>query len=311
MKTKHKTNGIYKCEKCDYCAKSYSTFFFHLTTKHGIGEIKHQCDMCLKPFKNNSLLLLHKEQVHFPKTVKERKQIKCEICDKTFTTNLGLKYHMGSIHDQYDIQPKDLLKKCDMCDQEFYEPNLLNEHLKDCLENHKNFTCKFCDTTWISHKSLELHFTVDHKKVLHVCDICGISKIDHLKLRTHVKHVHDKKLDHICHICGHPFSLKHTLHQHLASVHDIGEKTYLCDQCPKAYVTKATLENHKIAVHVHEKSYQCEICDWSGYTKNMLRKHMQYKHIRDKVYPCEQCDYKAYCHDWLKQHIRNIHDKQK
>ena len=41
---------------------------------------------------------------------------------------------------------------------------LFEEHEKSCLDTFQQFPCKFCNTTWASHLSLELHFVENHEK---------------------------------------------------------------------------------------------------------------------------------------------------
>ena len=63
---------------------------------------------------------------------------------------------MIRVHEEYEITDKDLNKKCDQCDEVFNDPQEFDDHLRLCLKDPKDFSCKFCETKWVSHQSLEL-----------------------------------------------------------------------------------------------------------------------------------------------------------
>merc|ERR1712122_146088 len=105
--------------------------------------------------------------------------------------------------------------------------------------------------------SLELHFTVDHRKLFCACDICGYAFHDEARLKQHTKIVHEKVHDYICEVCSVTFGRKSQLRRHLANMHEIGEKNFLCDQCPKAFQTASTLSRHVSSVHDKIKNFLC------------------------------------------------------
>ena len=85
----------------------------------------------------------------------------------------------------YNIIKEETIKKCDKCDIDFEVPEEFNDHLKQCLDEPKNFKCKFCDTCWVSHLSLWQHIAVDHKMIQFVCEVCGSVRTSKNDLKVH------------------------------------------------------------------------------------------------------------------------------
>ena len=108
---------------------------------------------------------------------KKQNLLKCEICEKEFQTNKGLKYHFNIIHD---------LKKgeyqCNICQKNFIIQSLVTKHVKN----------------------------VHEKKRYHKCELCGkaFTKAGHLK--THINSVHNGQKYYKCNSCENSFILEDT-----------------------------------------------------------------------------------------------------
>ena len=61
-----------------------------------------------------------------------------------------------------------------------------------CLDTFQQFPCKLCNTTWVSHLSLELHIVEKHEKKMYVCDICGYTSLYLGQVKEHKKAVNQK-----------------------------------------------------------------------------------------------------------------------
>ena len=331
----HKIDGVFICHLCNISFHSCSGLAFHNTSIHMEGEFKLKCPECQKGFRTKRDLNRHLESHTRPKpeepqlnvicelcgkvcatgkklkshmkAVHGEKKVECDRCDKLFVTFKDLKHHLKSSHDVYDITMEQKKGKCDKCDIQFEDPENFDIHLKECIEDTKEFKCKFCDTIWVSHLSLKHHIVVKHEKILHCCDICNFVTKEQAALKSHKLSWHEDIHDFVCHLCGSSHKKEIHLKYHLCHKHGIGEKKYKCDICSKVFFYKDTLKQHVQQVHIRDKKFKCDTCDWRGVSKEKLNRHVQEKHIRDKVYPCEQCDYKAYRKDWLTAHIKNIH----
>ena len=91
--------------------------------------------------------------------------LKCEICDKEYKNNKGLKNHFNIIHN---------LEKeycCNICQKIFNVQGELTVHLKS------------------------IHANKDHK-----CNSCGKSFLGSGILKTHINSVHNGQKDHKCNL---------------------------------------------------------------------------------------------------------------
>ena len=213
---------------------------------------------------------------------------------------------MMRIHNEYEITDKDLNKKCDQCDEVFNDPQEFDDHLRLCLKDPKEFSCKFCETKWVSHQSLELHITSEHKKILFACGICGFTTTDQSSLKNHKKHVHEKKYDNICHLCGKGFSSPCNLKEHLNSKHGQGEPKHKCEKCDKKYWTAYNLKCHIESNHSNS-TYPCDQCSKVFKVKNYLQTHVRIVHENYRPHKCDLCEEKFLYERDLKRHKRCHH----
>ena len=64
--------------------------------------------------------------------------IKCEICDRSFSTNHNKKVHVNSVHkeEKYFI--------CNVCNKEFGHKNQLKKHIMTVHNWQINYKCDYC-----------------------------------------------------------------------------------------------------------------------------------------------------------------------
>jgi len=299
-----------KSYKCDWCSKVFKTgcqpFLFHLAKEHKIGEFRHTCDQCDKVFPDKRELERHKETRHTKSL-----SVICEKCGKECLTQRNLDKHMERVHLMYKIKKEDTIKKCDKCDIEFEKPEEFNDHLKKCLDKLKDFTCKLCDSRWVSHLSLWQHFAVDHKILRYVCDKCGYASTTSVNLRSHKNHVHDKIYKYVCHICAQPKQTKLLLEEHMTISHGQGERKFQCDKCDKSFVRSFDLKHHFESHHAKKTLYQCEQCPKTFWMKSYLNTHVRMMHENYRPHKCDICQQGfVYKRDVVKhkKQIHNIHE---
>ena len=239
------------------------------------------------------------------KKVKLIASVVCEVCGKSVKID-GLQKHMKVVHDDYVITDNHLCKNCEQCGETFNEPLDFENHLHLCLKDLKEFVCKFCDTKWVSHLSLELHLASEHKKLMTACDICGHTSKTKNSLFLHKKRVHERKYDHICHLCGKGFRAPYALQEHLERIHGEGEPKHKCDTCGKKYWTAHNLTTHIESAHSNA-IYPCEHCEKTFKVKNYLQTHVRIVHEKYRPHKCDMCQ-EAYLYkrDLIK-HKSNIH----
>ena len=89
---------------------------------------------------------------------------KCDQCDKMFTTDRGLFYHMKSYHEGVRYN-------CSKCEyQGTTKPNL-NAHIRSKHENH-TYNCKQCDFKSNWQIQLKEHIESIHEGVKYKCNQC-------------------------------------------------------------------------------------------------------------------------------------------
>ena len=298
------TKDSLDCHECParFPIKKYQEFMYHLKVHHGLGDYLNKCDQCDAVFETKQQCHRHKMTKH-----SEKRLVFCQKCGKSFQTMGGLHGHMLHVHGEHKVTPKDTIKKCDQCDLDFESPLLLDIHLKSCLKEPKDFPCKFCDSKWVSHLSLELHLAVEHNKLLVVCDICGSILRDKYYLSSHMKQVHEKTRSVVCHICARVLSTKGRLNEHLAAVHGIGEKKYKCDICHERFAAKQMLNEHFEKVHDTDNVYQCSYCPKTFQVKGYLRTHVKNIHGNHKPNKCDVCDAAFLTKRDLLKHKSSVH----
>ena len=100
----------------------------------------------------------------------EQNLLICEICDKEFKSNNGLKYHFNTFHK--------LMKEhqCNICQQKFKLQSQLTSHVKITHENQKKeHECEICEKIFITKQKLKIHYQNVHAICgeKYNCNICN------------------------------------------------------------------------------------------------------------------------------------------
>lgn len=131
--------------------------------------------------------------------------------------------------------------QCDSCNKSYSTYSGLSKHKQfHCtLDLKKEFTCKYCDKTYVSLGALKMH------------------------IRTHT-------LPCKCKICGKAFSRPWLLQGHVRT--HTGEKPFTCVHCLRAFADRSNLRAH-LQTHSDVKKYSCRSCSKTFSRMSLLMKH--------------------------------------
>ena len=134
-------------------------------------------------------------------------------------------------------------------------------------------------------------------------------------VRTHIREVHNGARNHHCTECNYKAKTELRLREHVKAVHDEqAEKLQLqCPHCEHKAKADSSLRYHVSRIHYKVRPYKCTQCDFGGRSNQDLDHHMKRKHptVNDEKYECSACDYVALIRKTLHQHVKAVHAKIK
>ena len=220
-----------ECELCHKQFKSLTSLSGHKLKYHA-----NSCAHCPESFASKSALKQHLTTHGFV----------CQNCCEVFATKERLEQHMQD-------HLKDL--RCELCDKEFSTASACKVHVKrvhfadvECGKSDKNFTSQ------AGPKALD-----EGQKSMLVCDACGKSYTSLPKLRNHIMydHQHEQK-PHQCGVCSKRFTSRRDLVRHLER--HSAEPKHSCQECHKKFFTRNDMRRHFKVVHEKYHAGSCEIC---------------------------------------------------
>lgn len=167
------------------------------------------------------------------------KILKCDICDKSFKSYLGLQCHRT-------IHTGDRPFQCDICKKAFALLSYLKTHLR-FHSGEKPELCPKCGQGFATKSRLSLHLR---------------------------RHNGDLKRQ-TCSVCGQGFMYPNQLTIHMR-VHS-GEKPFACKLCGKRYRSKCLVQQHEL-LHNPEKTHACRFCDLMFKQSSNRNLHERQKH---------------------------------
>ena len=236
------------------------------------------------------------------KPSKDKGEIKCQYCDKTFTCSYYLKRHIVC-HTQEHNFP------CDECDKKFRHRASLLKHKK--MHQGIVYTCHLCGKVYAYPDGLNEHIKEKHlnpngyikpedREKTAVCDHCGKAYHHNSDLTRHKIVKHTKEFPLKCDKCGLGFlsCKRKNYEKHITkckgkSSGKISEWT--CEQCGKVFNKKSNYQVH-LKHHSQIKDFSCMSCGKSFFAKRALIMHTEKHHPEnlsqfesDVIEECDQC----------------------
>ena len=164
---------------------------------------------------------------------KEKKPIKCDLCDNSFSQKIHLNQHILLVHE--GIKPF----KCELCDHSFLRKADMKTHVTSIHGGTKPFKCGICDKKFFTKSPLNRHEMIHKGKEPFKCELCDHSFLQKGVSKIHLASVHEGIRLFKCELCEQSFSHKGSLNQH-SNVNFVSR-----------YMTGPILEkNHMLAVMV-------------------------------------------------------------
>lgn len=212
--------GCFICLHCDYSDRSWGKLHKHILSKH-----KSVMDKKMAVVSDETKELKHAKGKKRPDEEKKkkgqkeekstkRKEFCCSLCDRTFSTKLTMRRHMGihqgykpfeCPHCQYTTRLKASLVqhmrihtgekpyKCPQCPYASIDSSSLRRHSRTHTQE-KPYHCQYCPYRSIQKKSLDLHARRHHTGQSFPCHLCQYSSPDRQLLARHLRKYHPSEL---------------------------------------------------------------------------------------------------------------------
>ncbi|XP_030760276.1 zinc finger protein Xfin-like, partial [Sitophilus oryzae] len=325
---------------CAHCDKKYTAkqkLKDHLDANHIDCRSKdaqknlQKCSICNYQTPYMSHLKRH-QKIHLAPD--ERQLFACAHCDKKYTENRKLKFHLDAKH--IDSRSKDAQKnrhKCSICGYQTPSISHFQRHQKIHLapDERQLFACAHCDKKYTEKQRLKDHLDAKHidsrskdaQKNLHKCSICGYQTPFISCLQRHQK-IHlapDERQLFACAHCDKKYTEKQRLKDHLDANHidcrskDAQKNLHKCSICGYQTPFISCLQRHqKIHLAPDERQlFACAHCDKKYTEKQRLKDHLGANHIDSRskdaqknLHKCSICSYQT-PNIWHLQRHQKIH----
>ncbi|XP_066979573.1 protein suppressor of hairy wing-like [Macrobrachium rosenbergii] len=225
--------------KCDECGKMYSSLSVlktHQIRHRKKEDLPFACKHC--DFKSASKIELFRHSLKHEKSL----VYACNICEKQFSRDTGLREHIHYIH------AKSQVLKCGICQFSTHRRSTMRNHLQTHQGTTPVIACPVCGVTFRSKTNLRTHLFSHAGLKRFECDECDKKFISRNRVKAHKLYVHGPR-EHNCPYCEMKFPIRHALNRHIL-VHT-GEKPFQCCFCAFTCNTQGNLIKH--IRHVHEK----------------------------------------------------------
>ncbi|XP_037044682.1 zinc finger protein 26-like isoform X2 [Bradysia coprophila] len=222
-----------KMFSCDPCQKSYDTPYIlkqHILSHSNLREFK--CNLCDSAYNTKPRLRRHVIYNHT-----DRPTFDCEVCGWKFREKNNLKRHLRLHNGDYQAE-------CQLCDKKFTANCHLKYHMNTAHSTETPYQCDLCGKSFNSTSKMNAHRRRHIKETL-PCDICGKIFGSRNRLYAHKK-THTEERNIVCKVCGKNFKTAVVLRQHMY-LHK--GKIFSCNFCPMTFAQSSGRRTHEKLRH--------------------------------------------------------------
>lgn len=222
--------------------------------------------------------------------------LRCKMCIREPLKDLEeLITHIIQTHDEdYDtslgicalpfVLNKDVMQ-CVLCDNQYDNFTCMVGHMHKDHVNH-SFICQICGQSFINEIRLKRHINNSH--VGYKCTVCGKMFTTCHRMEKHKQKMHGHAKTHECNLCSATFESQYQLKVHLGKMHNVEKYRIKCEHCAKVCTTKGALLLHVQSQHSRLK-FECDLCNYKTGIKWLITLHKR-KHNGDRDYACSICE---------------------
>lgn len=225
------------------------------------------------------------------KTTKNKTELKCSECDRTFTCKSHLTDHLRSHSGEKPYQ-------CNQCFKTFAYGFRLKIHQRSHT-GERPYPCTYCTKTFTTNSNLKIHIRTHTGERPYSCVYCPRTFARPDTLQEHTR-THTGERPYECSYCSRSFAVSSHLNVHLRC--HTGEKPYQCSTCEQTFVSSSRLRVHR-RVHSGERPYKCSHCGKCFSHKTTLQGHER-THTGERPFSCIYCNRAFSRQDILGLHIK-------
>ena len=280
-----------KCPECEYYTKEETLFENHATENHPLSFVLFDTKSDMNEDLFDSIVI--KEEPILPMS----NTFVNDHCARNLPNNESEKNFGSETFADFKVKKKTS-----------EQTDKLQEDNCELGKSDSKLECDFCIETFSKKADLNQHISSVHYGRPYQCDICKLYMKTEESLKQHKFAAHYE-------LCQND----ETLFQTTANVQE-KKKSFICDVCTAAFVSKEIMDRHIAAVHM-EKNCQSSTVEFSkerSLETHQKRVHEEisetrhYENVPKKkklLFICKICNGECTSEETLKNHIRDVHER--
>ncbi|KAL0853081.1 hypothetical protein ABMA27_012855 [Loxostege sticticalis] len=238
----------------------------------------------------------------FPFKMRKNHSFSCTLCTVKSVSLDDIKKHIGA-HSKNNIQLA--FKKMVFSNSQRFYPTSNKLRCKICTTDVSDYNelkqhIENCSQLKYNRKWNTLPFKLEKDQL--DCPVCKKTFLNYVSLNTHMN-VHYP--NYICENCGKAFASKARLRGHMRT-HEVGH--FPCRHCDAVFDRVTKRENHVSKEHKSGVRYACKRCNISLSSFYARQKHLAEVHNEElKRYKCKVCPQSYITPGHLSSHVRRDH----